>query len=401
MPAAALDRGEEIARGSGPEAGCAMSAEGRRVLTLEPQLEQPRTEIVLERGLVDALSALLSERCPAPAYAVVSDETVGGLYGRAVRDALVETGHAAELFTFPPGEASKTTDRWSALVEGFGEMGLGRDGCVVGVGGGVATDLAGFAAATYARGVAYVPVPTSLLGMIDAALGGKTGVDLRAGKNLAGAFHHPALVVLDPDVLDTLPADEFRTGLAEAVKHGAIADADYFAFLESSPRAVLDRSADAVDRLIAGSIRIKADVVQRDAAEAGERAILNFGHTIAHGVERATAYSVHHGEAVAIGMVAEAELGERVGVTDTGTADRLRQALRALGLPVEVPAHVDRSAVVEAARSDKKAREGKVRYALIARIGEPARPDGAWTVAVSEDDVRAVLGPGPGGPHAV
>lgn len=379
-----------------------MSNEAGETLTLAPQVGQPVTEIVIRRGSVEGLPTLLAERVPAPAYAVVADRRVAGLYASRIRDRLVDAGRTAELFTFPPGEASKTTERWSELVEGFGEMGLGRDGCVVGVGGGVTTDLAGFAAATYARGVAYVPVPTSLLGMIDAGLGGKTGVDLRAGKNLAGAFHHPALVVVDPEVLDTLPDEELTTGLAEAVKHGAIADAEYFEFVADSARAILARSPGAVDRLIRGSIRIKAGVVGRDAAEAGERAMLNFGHTIAHGVERATAYSIHHGQAVAIGLVAEARLGERVGLTEAGTAQRVEAALASLQLPTEVPPHVDGAAVLEAARSDKKAREGRVRYALIARIGEPARTgDGRWTHTVPDEDAAGVLGPGHAGPHAV
>lgn len=350
---------------------------------------------------MDGLPALLAEYAPAPTYALVADETVADLYARRVRERLVETGHRAELFTFPAGESSKTPDRWAELVEGFGEMGLGRDGCVIGIGGGVTTDLAGFAAATYARGVAYIPVPTSLLGMIDAALGGKTGVDLRAGKNLAGAFHHPVLVVMDPAVLDTLPDDEYRTGLAEAVKHGAIADAEYFDFIADSAQSILARSPAAVDRLIRDSIRIKAGVVDRDAAEAGERAVLNFGHTIAHGVERATAYSVHHGQAVAIGMVAEARLGERIGVTDRGTSEGIRTVLTDLGLPTAVPPHVDPAAVLESARSDKKAREGQVRYALITRIGAPARSDDGWTRPVADREVAAVLGPGHTGPHAV
>jgi 3-dehydroquinate synthase len=369
--------------------------------TLEPQLPAVRTEIVLGRGLLDGLPARLAEHVGAPAYAVVADDTVADLYASRLRDALVETGHRAELFTFPPGEASKTTDRWVELVEALGAMELGRDGCVVAVGGGVTTDLGGFAAASYARGVAYVPVPTSLLGMIDGALGGKTGLDLRAGKNLAGAFHHPALVVVDPEVLDTLPDEEFRTGLAEAVKHGAIADAGYFAFLVESASGILNRSAPALDRLIRDSIRIKVDVVNRDAAEAGERAVLNFGHTVGHGVERATAYSIQHGQAVAIGLVAEARLGERIGVTEPGTAERIRDALTALGLPTEVPPHVDTGEVLEAARSDKKAREGQVRYALVERIGRAARHDGAWTRPVATEEVAAVLGPGHAGPHAV
>ncbi|MFW5947864.1 MAG: 3-dehydroquinate synthase [Gemmatimonadota bacterium] len=378
-----------------------MSEAGVETLTLEPEVGRPRTRIRIGRGLLTRLPALLAEEVPAPAYAVVSDDRVAELYGVGIRDALREAGRTAELFTFPAGEASKTTDRWAELVEGFGEMGLGRDGCVVAVGGGVATDLAGFAAAAYARGVPYVPVPTSLLGMIDAAIGGKSAVDLRAGKNLAGAFHHPPLVVVDPTVLDTLPDDELRTGLAEAVKHGAIADAGYFEFLASSAGEVLGRSPAAMDRLIRGSIRIKAGVVDRDAAETGERAILNFGHTIGHGVERATAYAVQHGQAVAIGLVAEARIGERIGVTRAGTADRIREALNAFGLRTEVPPHVDTAEVLASARSDKKAREGRVRYALIAGIGESARSDGAWTHAVPDAEVEAVLGPGPGGPHAV
>ncbi|MFO7893584.1 MAG: 3-dehydroquinate synthase [Longimicrobiales bacterium] len=378
-----------------------MTENAREVITLEPAPPRPHTEIVVERGLMDGLPALLAEHAPAPTYAIVADETVAELYARRVRDRLVETGHRAELFTFPEGEFSKTPDRWAELVEDFGEMGLGRDGCVLGIGGGVTTDLAGFAAATYARGIAYIPVPTSLLGMIDAALGGKTGVDLRAGKNLAGAFHHPVLVVMDPGVLDTLPDDEYRTGLAEAVKHGAIADAGYFDFIADSVQAILARSPAAVDRVIGDSIRIKAGVVARDAAEAGERAVLNFGHTIAHGVERATAYSVHHGQAVAIGMVAEARLGERIGVTDPGTSERIRTLLTDLGLPTSIPTHVDPAAVLESARSDKKAREGQVRYALITRIGEPARTDGGWTRPVPDTEVAEVLGPGHAGPHAV
>ena len=378
-----------------------MNEESRERIVLEPELPRVRSEIVVERGGVEGLPARLAEYVKAPAYAVVSDEPVAELYAKRLRERLVETGHRAELFTFPAGEASKTIERWAELVEGFGEMELGRDGCVVGVGGGVTTDLAGFAAATYARGVAYVPVPTSLLGMIDAALGGKTGVDLRAGKNLAGAFHHPRLIVVDPAVLDTLPDEAFRTGLAEAVKHGAIADVEYFEFLAESAAEIMGRSVAAVDRLVRGSIRIKARVVDRDAAESGERAILNFGHTVGHGVERATAYSIQHGQAVAIGMVAEARLGERIGVTDTGTAERIREALEGLGLPTEVPSHVDTKAVLAAARSDKKAREGKVRYALIERIGQAARHDGAWTRPVADDEVAEVLGPGHAGPHAV
>lgn len=364
-----------------------------------------RTELRTGRGLFERLPRLLAEHASAPLYAIVSDSNVGALYGTALRDAVRAEGSAAELIMFPAGERSKSPERWAELLESFGSMGLGRDGCVVALGGGVTGDLAGFAAASFARGVALVQVPTSLLAMIDASIGGKTGLDLRAGKNLAGAFHDPALVVADPRLLDTLPAVELRTGMAEAVKHGAIADADYLAALRESAHAILALEPDAVDTVVSGSIRIKTGVVERDAREAGERAILNFGHTVAHGIERATGYGVAHGEAVAMGMVAESWLGERLGVTAEGTTAVLHAVLRSFELPVTLPPDVEPAAVVEAARSDKKGRRGRARYALIAAPGTVARaPDGAWTHAVDEAAVEAALaelGPGPKGPAEV
>jgi 3-dehydroquinate synthase len=365
---------------------------GEARFTLTPAHPPAETEVRVGRGLLGRVSELLSEHVPAPAYAVIADETVADLYGEAVRDAIRGTGKDAWLFRFPPGESSKTLDRWGGLVESLGEAGLGRDGCVVAIGGGVAGDLGGFVAATYARGVRLVMVPTSLLAMIDAAIGGKTGVDLRAGKNLAGAFHDPSLVVVDPATLDSLPPQELRTGLAEAVKHGAIADAAYFASMEASAPEILALEPGPVDRLVSRSIAIKAAVVARDSREAGERASLNFGHTVAHGIERVTGYAVPHGQAVAMGLVAEARIGERVGITSPGTADRIEGLLRALELPVRIPGHVEPEAVLDAARSDKKARDGHVRYTLVAETGQVARTDeGGWTHGVADDDVAPVL----------
>lgn len=366
--------------------------DGETRLTLAPAQPAVTTEIRVGRGLLERVPRLLDEHAPASSYAVVADDTVAGIYGEAVAESIRSAGGRARLFRFPPGEASKTLDRWGALVEELAESGLGRDGCVVAVGGGVAGDLAGFAAATYARGVRLVNIPTSLLAMIDAAVGGKTGVDLRAGKNLAGAFHDPRLVIVDPATLDTLPPRELRTGLAEAVKHGAITDADYFASLEASAPAILGLEPHAIDRLVSGSIAIKVAVVERDSREAGERASLNFGHTVAHGIERVTGYAVPHGQAVAMGLAAETRIGERIGVTRPGTADRIERLLQALELPVRIPGYVDPEAVLEAARSDKKARSGHVRYALIEEIGAVARSDGEeWTHAVADADVAPVL----------
>lgn len=346
----------------------------------------------IERGLFRRLPELLVEQAPAPLYAVVSDATVAGLYGAALADTLRTNSLAAELFTFPAGETSKTPERWAEMVESFGAAGLGRDGCVVAVGGGVTGDLAGFAAATFARGVRLVQVPTSLLAMVDAAHGGKTGVDLRAGKNLVGSFHRPVLVAVDPELLNTLPEPELRAGLAEAVKHGAIADAGYLKALHASAEAILALDPESIDLVVRGSIRIKAAVVKRDARESGERAILNFGHTIGHGIEQVTDYRIPHGQAVAVGMVAEARIGERVGVTEAGTSAALADVLAAFDLPTTLPAGVDVDGVVAATRGDKKARGGAARYALIEAAGRPARQaDGSWTRPVADPDVRAVL----------
>src|SRR6185312_7677005 len=216
-------------------------------------------------------------------------------------------GANVQLFEFPAGEWNKTRETWARLSDRLLEHQFGRDSAVIALGGGVVGDVAGFVAATYLRGIPYVQVPTSLLAMIDSSIGGKTGVDVTAGKNLIGAFHQPRLVVADLDVLSSLPRSQLAAGIAEAVKHGVIADAEYFAFLEATPDAILRGDAAAVERLVTRSIEIKAAVVAEDEREMGRRAILNFGHTVGHAIEATVKYDMLHGEAVAIGMAYEAE----------------------------------------------------------------------------------------------
>jgi 3-dehydroquinate synthase len=257
-------------------------------------------------------------------------------------------------------------------------------------------DVAGFVAATYLRGVPYVQVPTTLLAMIDSSIGGKTGVDVPAGKNLLGAFHQPRLVVVDPDVLTTLPRAQLIAGMAEAVKHGVIADADYFAFLEASHGRALARDAGAIDRLVTRSIEIKAAVVAEDERELGRRAILNFGHTVGHAVEAATKFTLLHGEAVAIGMAYEARLAEELTLAAPGTAQRIRSLLERVGLPLERPAGAEVEALLIAMRLDKKARAGAVRFALPQTVGSMyGNDEQGWTVAAPEELVREVLSGGP------
>jgi len=348
-------------------------------------------DIVVRPGLLRDVPSLVATLAPAARYAIISDATVAELYGGGVVAAMRSAGLDAELVRFPAGEASKTREQWARLTDELLALRLGRDGCVIALGGGVTGDLAGFVAATYMRGIPFVQVPTTLLAMIDAAVGGKTGVDTPAGKNLVGAFHQPKTVLVDPRVLQTLPAAEVRSGLAEAVKHAAIADARHFDALAAAASALCEADAEALAPVIARSIEIKAGVVGADPFEAGPRKALNFGHTIGHALETLSDYGMAHGYAVAAGMVAEAELGEAVGFTERGTAERLRELLRGLGLPTGLPAGAEPSAVLEVARSDKKAREARTEYTLLARIGEVARSGGKWTHPLPEDLVLAVL----------
>lgn len=349
-------------------------------------------EVIVRPGALEQLPALLRVAAPAPQYAIIADATVADLAACAVCDTLVGSGLRAALIPFSAGEAHKTRETWAALTDALIEQGLGRDGCIIAVGGGVTGDLAGFVAATYMRGIALVHVPTTLLAMLDASVGGKTAVDTPAGKNLVGAWHQPRLVAIDPCVLVTLPDTELRSGLAEAVKHGAIADAAYLESIVTEAARLFAREADALTQLVRRSVAIKAAVVTADVEEAGRRQVLNFGHTLGHALEALSGYALPHGYAVAMGMVAEAEAGQTAGVTVPGTASALRDVLTALELPVRPPAGTDAAAVIALTRRDKKNRAGRTRYTLLSRIGEVARtPEGGWAFPLDESVVAGTL----------
>jgi len=349
-------------------------------------------DILVAPGLVHELAEILKRYCPAAAYALISDSHVAKLYGEDLVKRLVAAGDRAELLTFPAGEWNKTRETWASLSDRMLAAHLGRDCAVIALGGGVVNDVAGFVAATYLRGVPLVQVPTSLLAMIDSSIGGKTGVDVPAGKNLLGAFHQPRVVVADPELLGSLSSVQLAAGLAEAVKHGVIADKDYFEFLECEYAAIFAKHAPALERLVRRSVEIKAAVVAQDEREQGRRAILNFGHTVGHAVEATSKYEVLHGEAVAIGMVYEGRLAESLGIASPGVAQRIRAILERLHLPVERPdgSHVDD--LIAAMRADKKVRAGEFRLALPRAIGSAHGDDGhGWTVAVPEEAMRQIL----------
>jgi 3-dehydroquinate synthase len=241
------------------------------------------------------------------------------------------------------------------------------------------------------RGVPFVQVPTSLLAMIDASVGGKTGVDTPAGKNLVGAFHQPAAVIADVHVLRTLPREHLRAGMAEAIKHGVIADADYFERVQSVASTIDSLDPARLEDLVTRSVEIKADVVRRDEREGGVRKTLNFGHTIGHAIELRSNYELLHGYAVAIGMIYETLIAERVGVAPRKTTERVRGAVRAAGLPDVRPSRLSVESIIAATHADKKARAGAAEYALPERIGAMAGADRGWSMPVSDDLVREVL----------
>jgi 3-dehydroquinate synthase len=325
--------------------------------------------IVVDAGILGRVGPELKGLGVGAKVALFSDAGILARLGDPVRGSLAAAGFDVTVVELPAGEAAKTVEvaslGWDALLA----AGLDRGSTVVALGGGAVGDLAGFVAATYMRGVNFVQLPTTLLAQVDAAIGGKTAIDHPRAKNLVGAFHQPRLVLVDPAALTTLPEREFRSGLAEVVKHGIVLDADYFADLEKSRVALLARDIETLTRVVAGSCRLKASVVERDEQEAELRAVLNYGHTIGHAVEAVTGYARWtHGEAVSLGIAAEARLAERLGVGSRETAVRQIELLRAVGLPVRDSGAAP-SAVLEAIGRDKKSREGRVPFVLAPEIG--------------------------------
>jgi 3-dehydroquinate synthase len=343
--------------------------------------------VYVEPGALARLGALVHQHLPGRRLAMLADETVLQLYRSGQLGSVAWTG---EALTFPAGEQSKTRDTWARLTDGLLERAYGRDSGIIALGGGVTGDLAGFVAATYMRGLPYVQVPTTLLAMLDASVGGKTGVDTAKGKNLVGAFHPPVAVIADPLALGTLPEREYRGGLAEAVKHGLIADRDYFEWMETHTSELSRRDPGTLTRLVQRSVEIKAEVVSDDEREGGRRAILNAGHTVAHALEQVYHYQLPHGEAVALGLVLECELAEQLGLADSGLHRRVGKLLTSLGLPTQVPAGLDSTSVISSMLSDKKNRGDQIHFALPAAVGGMHRGTG-WTTAVPSSAIERVL----------
>jgi len=335
--------------------------------------------VSVRAGALAELPERVLARWPGRPVALITDDTV-----RALLADRLAGGPWALVLSVPPGEASKTRARWEALTDALFAAGLSRDAAIVALGGGMVGDLVGFVAATYARGIPFMQVPTTLLAMVDSSVGGKTGVDTPHGKNLVGAFHPPAEVLADPLVLQSLPPQHLRGGLAEMAKHGLIADAAYWTDLCTSAAALQAREPETLTRFIARSVELKAAVVMEDEREAGRRAMLNAGHTVAHAVEHASGFTVPHGDAVAMGLVAEAHLAESLGVAVPGLAGMITAGFRRLALPTRLPVDLDANRLFDAMRLDKKRAGTDLRFALLHDVGVMARDEPRWTIAVRD-----------------
>lgn len=327
-------------------------------------------DILIGGGILTDLPEDLPKVLETRALALITDETVRELLAEDLARILREAGFRAEVFSFPPGEASKRMATVVELARAMVRAGFDRKSAVLAVGGGVVGDTAGFLASIYLRGVPYVQVPTTLLAQVDSSVGGKTGVDLPEGKNLLGTFYQPRRVYIDYGVLATLPLEHFRNGLAEVVKYGCIWSREFFEFLETHQARLFLYDPEVLEEIIYESCRIKAEVVSQDEREAGLRRVLNFGHTLGHALEAALNYEILHGEAVAVGMVAAARLSEALGVAAEPLAERLENLLAGLGLPTRLPEGVSPERLLAFLSADKKVWHGRLTMVLLKRLGE-------------------------------
>jgi len=309
-----------------------------KVERIRVELAERSYDITLDSGNLDSIGNICKNVGLSGTAAVVTNTTVGPLYAGRVVSSLAAAGYRSITVELPDGEAYKDSATLNLIYDALVEAALDRGSFVVALGGGVIGDMAGFAAATYLRGIPFVQVPTTLLSQVDSSVGGKTGVNHPKGKNLIGAFYQPKAVLIDVSLLDSLPEREYLSGLGEVVKYGAVLDADFFTFLEDNVEKLLARDKDALIHAVARSCAIKARVVESDERESGVRAVLNYGHTLGHAVETLTRYRTFlHGEAVAIGMVQAARISRAMGLCDDQAVARIRALLEKLRLPLELP----------------------------------------------------------------
>lgn len=338
----------------------------------------------------------LKLRSLARRFALITDETVQSLFGNALQQELISAGLEVRLFSFPPGEESKSRRRKESLEDAMLESGLGRDTAVIALGGNVTLDLAGFVAGTYCRGIPWVAIPTTLLAMADGCIGGKVGVNTPRGKNLIGLIYPPSLILTRPQYLTTLPQEEFLSGTAEIIKHGLLADPTILSSLEHNFPLWKARDPEFLRRLIDASQKVKQAIVENDLNETGPRRLLNFGHTIGHALETALNYQIRHGEAVAIGIAVEAVLSHRQEGMPKADLERIYRLLKMYGFSFNSIKRIAPSQLLDLLPRDKKSSVGIPRFVLLRGIGHPCAFDGVYCTAIDslliEEALEALCG---------
>jgi 3-dehydroquinate synthase len=351
------------------------------VISVEVRAGPRRYDVLIESGLLASAGEFVKKRLHGPRCALISDSNIASLFGERIKQSLLSAGFQPTPVTIPAGEQSKTLAQADAICDQMIAAGLDRQSFVIGLGGGVIGDISGFVAAIFLRGIRHVQIPTTLLAMVDSSIGGKTAVNTRNGKNLIGAFHHPALVIDDVDVLKTLPHGEFNQGFAEIIKHAVIADAEMFTTLK-------DVDLENLAPLIRRNIELKSKIVANDERDrTGERALLNFGHTVGHAVERAGDYKKFlHGEAISLGMVAACDVSMKKVGLPRDQRDAIVDLLRQFDLPTHLPSDFPREKIFDAVPYDKKFERGKIRFVVTSGIGSAH-----CSSDVTLDDIREAV----------
>ena len=325
-------------------------------------------------------------------FVVVTDSIVKDLYADDIYNRLVENGYVADIIAFPAGEKSKTRQTKEYIEDTMLEKGYRRDCCIIAVGGGVVTDVAGFVAGTFGRGVPFINYATTILAAADASIGGKTAVDTPLATNLIGIFNQPQKVYLDIATWKTLPKRQVYTGMAETIKHACLADKDFFEYLENNMEAILNIEETACEYISEKNCEVKYQVVMKDERESGLREILNLGHTVGRAVETVSDYDLMHGEAVAIGLVAQAKLSNKYGYMTSEEVDRVVALIKQAMLPTEIPSYIDKEVLVKKLYTDKKVKNGQLRFVLQKGIGEIVQfGENDFAKPVSEEDAREII----------
>ncbi len=345
-------------------------------------------KIHIESGSLSALWLGIEDQFPKHRKFVVTD---ANLVAAGHLEALIGTIEVPTYIIDPPGEVSKHINTAVSIIEAMESAFFGRDSVIIALGGGTVGDIAGFAAAIFKRGIKVLHIPTTTVAQADSSVGGKTGVDSSVSKNAFGAFWHPSAVFIDPATLTTLDDDQYRSGLAESVKHALIADSEYFDYIEANVAGLLNRDMDVLEKMAYSNCRIKAAVVAEDPTEQNKRRILNYGHTLGHAVESASNYKLLHGEAVAIGIIAAGLIEQELGLGGPERLDRTKKVLNALSMPLEIPKAIKKKDLLEIIKYDKKAVNQWPRFVLLEGIGSALCRDGQWAHEVSRDVIEKTI----------